>query len=104
MADLELDVRDHVLTITLNRPDRYNAFLPSTYDELLAAVDRADTDDDVRAVIITGAGRGFCSGADLGRGGSTFDYPAGKLHRDYAGRVALRFYDCTVPIIGAING
>ena len=60
------EVDDGVLTITLNRPDRLNAWTATMGDELIAAFDAADADDDVRAVIVTGAGRGFCAGADLG--------------------------------------
>ena len=80
-------VDGQILTITLDRPDRLNAFTTRMMTELLDAFDRADGDDDVRAVIITGRGRGFCAGADLG-----------------GGRVALRIYDSTKPVIAAING
>ena len=66
------EVDDHVLTITLNRPDRLNAFTPTMGRELIEALDAADADDDVRAIVVTGAGRGFCAGADLEAGGSTF--------------------------------
>ena len=102
------DVDEHVATITLNRPDRLNAFTPTMLDELLAAFDRADSDDDVRAVIVTGAGRGFCAGADLGSGGETFDYRARGVEddvpRDGGGRLVLRIFECTKPVIAAING
>src|SRR5262249_42216993 len=67
------DVADSVATITLNRPDRLNAVTARSIDELIAAFDAADADDGVRAVIVTGAGRAFCAGADLGAGGRTFD-------------------------------
>ncbi|MGZ4192634.1 MAG: enoyl-CoA hydratase-related protein, partial [Solirubrobacteraceae bacterium] len=67
------DVADGVLTITLNRPDRLNAWTPMMGRELIAAFDAADADDAVRAVIVTGAGRGFCAGADLEAGGATFN-------------------------------
>jgi enoyl-CoA hydratase/carnithine racemase len=93
-----------ILTITLSRPDRLNAFTTRMMTELLDAFDRADGDDDVRAVIITGKGRGFCAGADLGGGPSTFDYPEGEEARDGGGRVALRIYDSAKPVIAAING
>ena len=66
------ELNDNVLTITLNRPERLNAFTATMGDELRAAFDTADADDEVRAVIVTGAGRGFCAGADLERGGETF--------------------------------
>ena len=65
------DVADQVLTITLNRPDKLNAFTGTMQDELIDAFDPADKDDDVRAIIVTGAGRGFCAGADLSSGGDT---------------------------------
>ncbi len=73
---IRYEVADGVLTITLDRPDRLNAFTPTMLGELLDAFDRSDADDDVRVVIITGAGRGFCAGADLEAGGDTFDYRA----------------------------
>ena len=72
---------DQVLTITLNRPERLNAFTPTMGRELIEAFDRADADDDVRAVIVTGAGRGFCAGADLEAGGSTFDWRGAPAER-----------------------
>src|SRR5271165_4233282 len=78
------DVRENVLTITLNRPERLNAWTPTMGRELIAAFDLADADDEVRAIIVTGAGRGFCAGADLAAGGETFDH--GK--REHAGPVA----------------
>ncbi|MEE8580153.1 MAG: crotonase/enoyl-CoA hydratase family protein, partial [Myxococcota bacterium] len=88
------------------RPDRLNAFTETMMNELLALLDQIDRDDEVRAVIVTGAGRGFCAGADLGGGGGTFDSgPKGeKVPRDGGGRVALRIFDCTKPMIAAING
>jgi enoyl-CoA hydratase/carnithine racemase len=80
--------------------------------ELLDVFDRIDADDEVRAVVVTGAGRGFCAGADLERGGSTFDWreregaDSGEaaVHRDGGGRFTLRVFDCTKPVIAAING
>jgi enoyl-CoA hydratase/carnithine racemase len=77
---IRTEVEQHVLTITLNRPERLNAWTPTMGAELIAAFDRADADDDVRAVLITGAGRGFCAGADLAGGGETFDWRA-RAHR-----------------------
>ena len=68
------NLTDNVLTITLNRPERLNAWTAQMGSELIEAFDRADADDEVRAVIVTGAGRGFCAGADLASGGETFDY------------------------------
>lgn len=99
-----------ILTITLNRPDRMNAFTHIMRDELIDAFDRADADDTIRAVIITGAGKAFCAGADLGAGKDTFNYKARGLsdgstvHRDGGGRVTLRMFESKKPIIGAING
>jgi enoyl-CoA hydratase/carnithine racemase len=101
---LRYDVEDRVLTITLDRPDRLNAFTERMSQELVDAFDRADSDDDVRAVVLTGAGRGFCAGADLGGGGATFDYPAGAAHRDRGGKVSLRIFESLKPVIVAING
>jgi enoyl-CoA hydratase/carnithine racemase len=114
------DVRDGVLTITLNRPDRLNAFNNLMANELIDAFDRSDADDEVRAVIVTGAGRGFCAGADLAAGGATFDYTKGEggspvgpdgtvdyghpAVRDTGGTVSLRIYRSLKPVIGAING
>jgi enoyl-CoA hydratase/carnithine racemase len=103
------ELEDNVLTVTLNRPERLNAFTPTMGRELIDALDRADADDDVRAVIVTGSGRGFCAGADLEQGGSTFDWrdrqAAGELvPRDGGGRISLRLFDCTKPVIAAING
>jgi enoyl-CoA hydratase/carnithine racemase len=104
------EVADAVVTITLNRPDRLNAVTARTIEELLAAFDRADADDGVRAVIVTGAGRAFCAGADLGAGGATFDRRArgeaarAEEHRDGGGRVTLRIFDLKKPVIAAING
>jgi len=103
-------VDDSILTLTLNRPDRLNAFTEKMCRELVDAFDRADADDAVRAVIVTGAGRAFCAGADLGSGGDTFDSPAqGRQeslaeHRDGGGFVTLRIYDSKKPVIAAING
>jgi len=101
-------VDEGVLTITLNRPERLNAWTPTMGTELMEALDRADTDDQVRAVIITGAGRGFCAGADLAAGGETFDWRArggdGEVPRDGGGRFVLRVFECTKPVIAAING
>ena len=102
------EIADGVLTITLNRPDRLNAWTPTMGHELISAVDDADRDDDVRAVIVTGAGRGFCAGADLGGGAGTFDWrereSAGPVPRDGGGQFTLRVFECTKPMIAAING
>jgi enoyl-CoA hydratase/carnithine racemase len=97
---------DGVLTITLDRPDRLNAFTTRMMYELIDAFDRADADDDVRAVIVTGRGRGFCAGADLEAGAATFDHGAedGAIRRDGGGLVTLRIFESTKPVIAAING
>jgi enoyl-CoA hydratase/carnithine racemase len=107
--EIRYEVADGVLQITLNRPDRLNAFTGTMGRELIEAFDRADADDDVRAVIVTGEGRAFCAGADLGGGGETFD--SGEFQgdgdgvpRDTGGQVSLRIYASTKPVIAAING
>lgn len=101
-------VKDEILTITLARPERLNAFTPRMADELVAAFGLADADDDVRVVIVTGEGRGFCAGADLHGGGDTFDWRErpfeGDTPRDGGGRVALAIFACRKPVIAAING
>jgi enoyl-CoA hydratase/carnithine racemase len=98
-------VDDALCTITLNRPDKLNAFTPTMMRELIDAFDRVDADDAVRAVIVTGAGRAFCAGADLSSGGRTFDarQPV-EEHRDGGGLVALRIFESRKPVIAAING
>jgi enoyl-CoA hydratase/carnithine racemase len=105
---IRYEVADGVLTITLDRPDRLNAFTPTMGRELIEAFDRADADDDVRAVVVTGEGRGFCAGADLAGGGDTFDWRDrrrdGDVPRDGGGEVSLRIFDLTKPVIAAING
>jgi enoyl-CoA hydratase/carnithine racemase len=103
---LRYDVADAVATITLNRPDQLNAVNTTVIRELVEAFDRVDRDDDVRAVIVTGAGRAFCAGADLSRGGATFDGKGERAeeHRDGGGLVTLRIFEMTKPVIAAING
>jgi len=102
------EVTDGIATITLNRPDRLNALNTEMYEGLLEAFDRTDGDDGVRAVVVTGAGRAFCAGADLGRGARTFDYgesaAAPDAHRDRGGMLVLRIYRSLKPVIAAING
>ncbi len=100
------DVADHIATITLNRPEKLNAFTAQMCMELIAAFDATDADDAVRAVIVTGAGRGFCAGADLSEGGASFSYAQDEqhTHRDGGGLVTLRMFESLKPIIGAING
>jgi enoyl-CoA hydratase/carnithine racemase len=103
-----LDRADGVATITLNRPDRLNAFTEKMLEELLQALDITDADDDVRAVIFTGSGRAFCAGADLGRGGDTFKRDAEPFsldrHADGGGILTLRLFDSAKPLIAAVNG
>jgi enoyl-CoA hydratase/carnithine racemase len=102
--EIRYDVADGVATITLHRPERLNAFTQVMAAELIDAFDRADASDEVRAVVLTGAGRAFCAGADLGRGGATFDYPDGAAHRDRGGTVSLRIFESVKPVIAAFNG
>lgn len=98
-------VEDRVATITLNRPDRLNAFTATMCRELIAAFDLLDADDEVRAVVVTGAGRGFCAGADLAAGGETFSAGHGDdVHRDGGGLVTLRIFRSLKPVIAAVNG
>jgi enoyl-CoA hydratase/carnithine racemase len=123
-----VDIADGVATLTLNRPDKLNAFTGTMMKEMIEAFDETDARDDVRAVIVTGAGRGFCAGADLSAGAKTFDYDARSddlssragqdspvradgtvdyTHegvRDGGGRVTLRIFESLKPVIGAING
>jgi enoyl-CoA hydratase/carnithine racemase len=108
---IRYDVEDSILTLTLNRPDQLNAFTGQMMVEMIDAIDRADDDDDVRAVIVTGAGRGFCAGADLSSGGGTFDASERGVApddlealRDGGGRVTLRLFDSKKPLIAAVNG
>src|SRR5437588_10283648 len=102
------DVADRILTITLNRPERLNAWTATMCRELMSAFDEADADDGIGAVIVTGAGRGFCAGADLAGGGETFDWreraQAGAPPRDNGGEFTLRVFACSKPVIAAING
>jgi enoyl-CoA hydratase/carnithine racemase len=110
---LRYDVADRILTLTLHRPERMNAFTGVMADELIDAFDRADADDAIKVVIVTGAGRAFCAGADLERGGETWgkhsDYIAAQSTTDRyvgdgGGRVTRRIYDFNKPVIAAING
>lgn len=116
-TEIEYTVDDGVATIVLDRPDRLNAFTATMAGELIAAFDASDADDAVRAVIVTGRGRGFCAGADLGRGGSTFDATdvdraaeradvgeIGGVKRDGGGTVSLRIAASRKPVIAAVNG
>ncbi len=103
------DVEDGILTLTLNRPEKLNAFTGEMLTEMIDAFDRADADDDVRAIIVTGAGRGFCAGADLSGGSDTFNSDAREdredgVQPDGGGKLTLRIYELNKPIIAAING
>jgi enoyl-CoA hydratase/carnithine racemase len=122
---IRYEVDDQILTITLDRPEKLNAFNGPMLFELIEAFDRADADDDVRAIIVTGAGRAFCAGADLSAGAKTFDFAARQDRpekqgtptkadgqpdwshesvRDGGGRVTLRIFECKKPVIAAVNG
>ncbi|MBB2911576.1 enoyl-CoA hydratase/carnithine racemase [Streptosporangium becharense] len=114
-TEIEYGVADGIATITLNRPDRLNAFTHTMRGELIEAFDRIDADDDVRAVVVTGAGRAFCAGADLGGGGDTFNHGRSAemfggrdtvdgSPRDGGGTVALRIARSLKPVIAAVNG
>ena len=102
------ELAERILTITLNRPERLNAWTPTMARELIEAFDRADADDEVGAVIITGAGRGFCAGADLAGGGETFDWrkrgSGQDQPEDNGGQFTLRVFNSLKPVIAAING
>ncbi|HTO58828.1 MAG TPA: enoyl-CoA hydratase-related protein, partial [Pseudomonadales bacterium] len=108
-SEILYDVDDGVLTITLNRPEKLNAFTVTMMTEMIDAFDRSDADDSIRAVIVTGAGRAFCAGADLGAGGATFNSDARPdrakgLNRDGGGLLTLRIFESKKPVIAAING
>ncbi|RFU42239.1 enoyl-CoA hydratase [Actinomadura logoneensis] len=116
-TEIQYEVRDGIATVTLDRPHRMNAYTYTMRAEMLDAFDRIDADDDVRVVVVTGAGRAFCAGADLDAGGSTFDKDASQdmfageddvledgTPRDGGGTVALRIARCLKPVIGAFNG
>ncbi|WP_181783244.1 crotonase/enoyl-CoA hydratase family protein [Pseudonocardia pini] len=116
-TEIAYEVADHVATITLDRPAKLNAFTSTMMAELARAYTEADADDEVRAVVVTGRGRGFCAGADLGRGGATFDAndperaaerkdvgTIGGVPRDGGGVASLATAACRKPVIAAING
>jgi enoyl-CoA hydratase/carnithine racemase len=115
-SQIAYEVADRIATITLSRPQRLNAFTATMTHELVAAFDAADADDGVRVVLLTGAGRGFCAGADLERGANTFNASngevgksvdveiAGEAPRDLGGMVSLRIAASRKPVIVAING
>jgi len=119
---LEYSVAQSILTLTLNRPERMNAFTVTMADELVDAFNRASRDDQVRAIVLTGAGRAFCAGMDLSVGGNVFGLDEARqptladMHerlndadiergvRDTGGRVTLAMFECNKPIIAAVNG
>jgi enoyl-CoA hydratase/carnithine racemase len=116
-TEILYDVKDKVATITMNRPDKLNAFTGVMMKEMCEAFDLSDADDDVRVVVVTGAGRGFCAGADLSSGGATFSRPdagdgsapadpdwSDPKYRDGGGILGLRIFESLKPVIGAING
>ncbi|MFT5136170.1 MAG: enoyl-CoA hydratase/carnithine racemase [Arenicella sp.] len=115
-------VADNILTITLNRPEQLNAFTVEMANELIDAFNRASDDDEVKAIVVTGAGKAFCAGMDLSREGNVFGLDDDlkptmqDMHvrlddpllvegvRDTGGRVTLAIYECKKPVIAAING
>ena len=103
---IRTELRDHVLTVTLHRPDKLNAFTGTMLAELLDVIDRVDVDDDIRVALVTGAGRGFCAGAHLGEGGSSFrrEGEQEEEHRDGGGLLTLRLFESTKAWIAAVNG
>jgi enoyl-CoA hydratase/carnithine racemase len=106
------DIDGPVLTITLNRPDKLNAYTGTMGAELEDAFLRADADDDIRAIIVTGAGRGFCAGADISAGAGAFDtaaegsvaFASGDQPRRSGGGFVAAIFNCKKPSIAAING
>jgi enoyl-CoA hydratase/carnithine racemase len=110
-SQIRYEVKDRVALVTLNRPDHMNAFTPVMRQEVIDVFSRADQDDEVRVVVVTGAGRAFCAGADLSSGGDTFhrkdeDGNPVRLgaHRDGGGQVVLAIQNCRKPVIAAMNG
>jgi enoyl-CoA hydratase/carnithine racemase len=119
---IKTEVKDGILTLTLNRPDKLNAFTGTMMNEMIDAFGKASGDDEVRAIVVTGAGRGFCAGADLSAGAATFDYAArtdrpdrqggsgpdidwsDERIRDGGGRLTLAIFECLKPVICAVNG
>ncbi|HEY6868985.1 MAG TPA: enoyl-CoA hydratase-related protein, partial [Novosphingobium sp.] len=111
MADATIETSGSTLLVTLNRPDKLNALTYEMHGLLAEAIDRANRDDAVRAVILTGAGRGFCAGTDLATG---FSRLAGEQPgttdenavppADKGGALVLKLFDCCKPLIAAVNG
>jgi enoyl-CoA hydratase/carnithine racemase len=105
---MDLSIKGGVAEVTFNRPEQMNTFSAAMADDFYRLLDFTDADDEVRAIIVTGSGRAFCAGADLGNKGATFDYEkrGEKLegHRDRGGQVTLRIFESLKPIICAVNG
>ncbi|HWE07128.1 MAG TPA: crotonase/enoyl-CoA hydratase family protein [Rhizomicrobium sp.] len=105
-------LRDNILTLTLNRPGKLNAFTRLMMTEMIDVFERANDNDEVRAIVVTGAGRAFCAGADLSAGAETFSRHNAELEielsderfRDGGGRLTLAIYECLKPVIAAVNG
>lgn len=109
MAVLRTDLTGGVMTLTLDRPEKLNAFTIEMMQQLIDAFDVADADDAVRAVVVTGAGRAFCAGADISGGTKGFvDVEKRKVGdsivRDGGGLLTLRIFDSLKPVIAAVNG
>lgn len=108
--DILFEASEGIATITLNRPDKMNAFTGRMMHEIISALDITDADDSVKVVIFTGAGRAFCAGADLSSGGDTFAKGGSDVQtkqgvpRDGGGLVSLRIFNSLKPVIGVING
>ncbi|MBI1361732.1 MAG: enoyl-CoA hydratase [Alphaproteobacteria bacterium] len=112
-STLTLETSNGVAVATFSRPEKMNTFSPVMMQDLLKLFDVTDADDKIRTVIITGSGRAFCAGADLGNGGDTFNYEkrdsgqeliVNGIRRDGGGRVALRIFRSLKPVIAAVNG
>lgn len=114
-SPLLYDVADGIATLTINRPEAMNTLTLPTMAGIIEALDKADADDDVKVIIITGQGdRAFCAGADLSQGGATFDYASKGDHhselkvngifRDRGGWMTLRIFNCLKPVIAVLNG
>lgn len=108
--ELLTSLHGDTFVVSLNRPEKLNAFTKTMQDELIKVFDYTDQSDEVKSVVVTGEGRAFCAGADLVEGPNTFDYAeeGNKLsnddHRDGGGLVTLRIFRSKKPVIGAING
>src|ERR1700722_17684343 len=104
--EIATELDDGILTVTLNRPDKLNAYTFGMGKELRDAFERASENDDERAVIVTGAGRGFCAGADISAGSDDFAKRSARYAKEKETRVENRFVDaifnCNKPSIAAI--